>query len=168
MRKTATAVFIIAAIAGAPAAFAQMGPGGHHGMGGHEEGGPMFQDYDTNGDKVVSKEEFEAKSAVNFKEADVGHKGAITFEEFQVYADKQMEKRRLEMMKHHFDTADTNHDGKISADEYKAAADKMFTLMDANHDGKLSAEDRALMQEKMRERMKNMPHDGMKSGDMPH
>ena len=86
MPKTATALFLLATMAAAPAAFAQMGPGGGHdmagphGMMGGDEGGPMFQEFDANGDGVVTKEEFEAKSSANFNEADVHHKGAITFD----------------------------------------------------------------------------------------
>ena len=168
MRKTATALFILTAMACAPAAYAQMGPGGHHGMGDPDKGGPMFQEYDANGDGIVTKAEFEAKTAANFSEADVHHKGAITFEEFQDYAQKQMEKRRQEMMKRHFDKMDTNHDGKISAEEFKVGTDKMFDWMDANHDGKIDASDRQQMHKRWEHRGKgDMSHPGMPQGDMP-
>lgn len=65
-------------------------------MGGHDEGhqkGKMMERIDTNGDGVVSKEEFMAKHAEKFDKIDVDGNGSLSKEELKEAHGKMKEKR---------------------------------------------------------------------------
>jgi Ca2+-binding EF-hand superfamily protein len=62
-----------------------MGHGGGHGMGGHMGGGPaaFLAHYDTNGDGVVTEQEFMAKFEAGFRRADRNGDGVINADDHQ-------------------------------------------------------------------------------------
>jgi Ca2+-binding EF-hand superfamily protein len=79
-----------------------------------------FQKLDTNGDGVLSPDEFK-KLGEHFRPEP-----------------KHKERPNLELQ---FKKLDTNKDGKLSGDEFKKVADAAFDKLDANHDGAVSAEE---------------------------
>jgi hypothetical protein len=102
MHKKTKVLLVLAAFVSAPMAFASSAfadDEGGHGMRMHEMGGPGHDMGMGDEHGPMTRAEFEAKSSANFKDADVHHKGAITFDEFNAFVEKQMEKHRQEMMK---------------------------------------------------------------------
>lgn len=61
---------------------------------GHEGGhkGKMFEKHDTNGDGVISKDEFLSHSESRFQEMDVNGDGSISKEEGQAHRDAKRER----------------------------------------------------------------------------
>lgn len=86
MKKVALSTTFIAAALMATSAFAEHHEGMHDGEGkkGHK-GGKMFMHMDTDGDGVVSKAEFLAKSEERFAKMDADGDGKVTQEEAKAH-----------------------------------------------------------------------------------
>lgn len=101
---------------------------------------------DTNGDGVISMDEFKYPGARFFKEADLNGDGAVTLDELNKRLDQKMTKRDERMKGHKgkmqarvnqmFKSMDTNRDGRVTPQEAKAYS---FKRMDKNADGVLEA-----------------------------
>ena len=101
----------------------------------------FMQFFDTNGDNVVTMDEFEGAALQRFKDMDADNNGSVTLEEFQAYIASKRQARRTE----YFNRIDTNKDGSISQQEYidykQKKAEMRFQAMDTNKDGLLSNEE---------------------------
>ena len=117
------------------AGLAVAAPPAHHG------GMDRLQAVDTNGDGVVSKEEFVAKRSEKFGDADVDGSAGLSLEEFTVMHEKREAERRARRVQHRFERLDANDDGIVDEAELAAKADKMFGRLDANDDGALSGDE---------------------------
>ena len=73
-------------------------------------GGIFFKEMDTNGDGVISKQEFDAFHNAHFKEMDTNKDGKITREEMDAEHKKMAEKCDVSY-ETRFDEVDINHDG---------------------------------------------------------
>ncbi|WP_455223547.1 EF-hand domain-containing protein [Kaarinaea lacus] len=103
--------------------------------------GPFMSFFDTNGDNLVTMEEFNAAAAKRFETMDVDKNGVVSTEEFQSFV---MEKRK-ERHEQRFLSMDSNNDGQISQEEYisykQQWAERRFQGMDTNNDGVVSKEE---------------------------
>lgn len=151
MRKVLLAATAILALSiGAGAALAQGGPG----RGDRAGQAPIFQLMDADKDGKVSKAEFDAYRASQFKALDKNTDGFLGREEYAALPDLI----RTQMMERRFDELDKNKDGKLTADELgvrdgrAAEADirRRFDALDKNKDGKLTPDE---LPEAARERM---------------
>ena len=108
---------------------------GHHGK------GRFMALFDTNGDDVVTTEEFKAAAAERFRKMDSDSSGSVTQDEFNSYVSEKREK--WSAMK--FQKMDTNGDGNISQAEYleykQQKAQRRFQRMDKNGDGLVSVDE---------------------------
>jgi Ca2+-binding EF-hand superfamily protein len=135
------------------AAFAQGGPGGP-GRGDRQGAAPIFRLMDADGDGKVSKAEFDAYRATQFKALDKNTDGALGREEYLALG----ELIRTQMIERRFAELDRNKDGKLTADELgardgradEAATRRRFEALDKNKDGKLTPDE---LPEAARERM---------------
>lgn len=96
--------------------------------------------FDSNGDNVVTKEEFLASTSQRFAALDVDGNKLLTLTEFsQRYHDhkaKWAKDKALSMT-----PQDGNKDGLVSKDEYLQSAEAKFKEKDSNSDQKLSKEE---------------------------
>ncbi|RMF08195.1 MAG: hypothetical protein D6763_10475 [Alphaproteobacteria bacterium] len=154
MSKITCFVILAGAVFATPAlADPAMGGGhgrhvGHHGM--------NLMMMDTDEDRTISRDEFDAHHAEKFKAADADGDGKVTKEEFAAFFEAERERRRAMMRDRMFSYADADGDGVITAEESKANGARMFERMDHNRDGKLDRSDR---------RKKGHGKDPMKSCD---
>jgi Ca2+-binding EF-hand superfamily protein len=122
----------------------------------HEGGHNKFMEFfDSNGDGVVTYQEFLDASKHRFDRIDTDHNASVTEAEFSSY----MKTRREERHKDHMARMDTNKDGKVSKDEFlsasQARAQRKFDRMDKDNDGLLSEAELAA-------RKDHRPHFGKK------
>ena len=118
---------------------------GHHGK------GRFMEFFDSNGDNLVTMEEFNGSAATRFDRMDEDGDGVVTAQEFGSYIGE----RRAEWRDHKFASMDSDKDGQVSQDEYVAykqqRAQRRFQYMDTNKDGKLSKDE-------FRDHKKNRKH----------
>jgi Ca2+-binding EF-hand superfamily protein len=124
--------------------------------------GPMFAQFDTDGDGNVTREEFDAFRTSRFTAADSNSDGKLDQAEMQAQAETmqaEMLARMAENLKadapkriaHMMIDLDTDSDGFLSPEEAAAMGhEKMFDRMDANGDGTVSAEEAAAARAGMR------------------
>ncbi|MDA5194253.1 EF-hand domain-containing protein [Govanella unica] len=88
--------------------------------------------------KRMTKEEFQAKAAEAYKDADTNKDGKVTLDEFRAHVKREQERREAEREAAIFKSMDTNNDGYVTAEEFKAGADRMYERME-QHRGKWEA-----------------------------
>ena len=116
-----------------------------------KDGGRMMERLDTDGDNLISQEEFQppgGRSARMMDGVDADGDGAITLDEMQQASEAKMAKKqaevaarmdeRAEHMKKSFAEMDADGSGSVTAEEMRL---HMFNKMDENQDGYLSAEE---------------------------
>ncbi|WP_455207869.1 EF-hand domain-containing protein [Kaarinaea lacus] len=108
---------------------------------GHNGKGRFMSFFDTNGDNVVTMDEFNDAAAKRFDTIDTGKDGVVSKEEFQSYIAQKRSARHDEK----FQSMDTNNDGQVSREEYisykQKYAENRFQGMDTNSDGVVSKEE---------------------------
>lgn len=129
-----TAIVLSATIAGA--AYAE-----HHGK-------HRFSSADTDGDGLISQDEFSVPGSDRFEKMDTDGDGVVTLEEINNRMAEQAAERQAKMadrrekmqakMQERFASADQNKDGIITKEEMKISA---FSHIDENGDGFLSEEE---------------------------
>ncbi len=108
----------------------------HHGQ--HE--GPCLHDMDKNHDDVISKKEFNAFHAEQFKKMDANQDGKLSPHEMERQHGRMKEIGRDPFDKR-FEEVDINADGGLSKDEAEIGMPmlfKHFDEIDANKDGKMT------------------------------
>lgn len=107
----------------------------HHGK------GRFMALFDTNGDDVVTGEEFKAAAAERFKKMDSDSSGTVTLEEFRTY----LAEKRQKWTTMKFQKIDTDKDGNVSEAEYldykHQKAQRRFNYMDKDGNGIISEEE---------------------------
>ncbi|WP_316861574.1 EF-hand domain-containing protein [uncultured Cohaesibacter sp.] len=123
----------------------QMGPmggmgmaGGFMGAGGPQAGGfMMLQQFDTNNDGALTKEELTAGLEKKITENDTDGDKSVSLEEFKA----EWLKLTQPMMVRAFQHMDRDASGKITLEEVTAPVEMMFTFRDTNKDGKIDQSD---------------------------
>ncbi len=125
----------------------QRGPGPH---------GPRLEAVDVNQDGNVTKDEIAAHRADKFSSADTNGDNLVSADEFEAFAEAERERKREARQSRRFAKMDTDGDGMISAEEHASHADarmdKMFERVDTDGDGVITEAEREAAKEKMRER----------------
>lgn len=108
---------------------------GHHGK------GRFMTLFDTNGDDVVTTEEFRAAAAERFKLMDSDKSGTVTQEEFRRY----LTEKRKKWSEMKFQKIDVDKDGSVTESEYldykHQKAQRRFQQMDKDGNGIISEEE---------------------------
>lgn len=112
-------------MAASPQDAPQRGPGG------------MLMRADTNGDGVITRQEFMAASDARFARMDANEDGKLTADERQGRRGGGRMAAKL----------DANGDGAITLDEQRAQAARTFDRLDRNKDGKIDASEIAAMRD---------------------
>lgn len=116
----------------------------------------MIENVDANQDGNITKDEIAAHRTERFLSADTNGDSLVSAEEFEAFADAERERKRAERRAKRFAKMDANGDGMISVEENAAAKskrmDRMFDRMDKDDDGVISEAEREAAQQKMRER----------------
>jgi hypothetical protein len=104
--------------------------------------------YDSDGDGVVTREQYTTLRVTAFTGTDTNADGKLDepeyVDEFADRLDRQIERvRRGQLKQAHvrFESIDASKDGGISRDEYFAMSTRMFERADTNKDGTVSRED---------------------------
>lgn len=137
MRKVLFAAAGLAALAGAA------------GIALAQQDGPQPRQFglfqaDSDGDGVVTRQEYDASRAARFAALDSNNDGQLTREEMRAGREHRG------MRGHHrwghrgmgLQRADANTDGTITREEFLAGPTRMFERLDANSDGVISADER--------------------------
>jgi len=160
--------FAIAAVAAAgvaSTAFAQQAPQDRRAGASASAGAPATMDgraapghgkdgfvetHDANGDGKVTKEEFAAKRAANYKGLDLNGDGQVNeleyVSEYTFRLDKELAEQRARQIRQahvRFGVLDTDKSATLSAAEFNESGDRMFSRLDNNSDGVVDAKDTA-------------------------
>lgn len=95
--------------------------------------GERFARADTDGDRMISMEEFQARTNERFASLDADGDGQVTPAEMVAEHQQRAEERAAERVAR----IDTNGDGALSLEEMTAASEARFARMDRNEDGSL-------------------------------
>lgn len=94
----------------------------------------FIDDYDTNGDELVARAEFEKVRATNLNTMDANANGLVDESEYLDHFAQALEKKisserkgQVEQTEIRFKSIDSNADGKMTWDEYWASGAKTFT-----------------------------------------
>lgn len=97
------------------------------------QAGERFARADTDGDRLISLEEFQTGVSTRFATLDADGDGLVTPAEMVAQRERAREERAAQRMAR----IDTNEDGALSLDEMTAASEARFARMDRNDDGAL-------------------------------
>ncbi len=107
----------------------------------------FIDDYDTNGDEIVARAEFEQVRATNLKAMDANGNGLVDESEYLDHFAQALEKKisaerkgQVEQTEIRFKSIDTSGDGKMTWDEYWASGAKTFTHFAKDIDGVVTLE----------------------------
>ena len=123
-------------------ASAQAEPDSHHQpMHGHMEE-KMFKEADSNGDRAISKDEFNAFQSKHFEKMDANSDGKISHGEMESGHNKHTESGTTHLDKR-FNKADANHDGGLDRTEAEMMPmlSTYFSEVDANKDSKVTRQE---------------------------
>jgi Ca2+-binding EF-hand superfamily protein len=121
----------------------------------HDRLHAYFENADSNGDGVLSLDEFKAARAEAFSKRDRNGDGAL--DETDLTRGQAARPRLRAAMKQRLDAFDANQDGKVTQEEFVAGGIRAFERADTNGDGALDANERQAVrtaaQERARSRM---------------
>lgn len=118
-------------------------------------GESMVEAVDANQDGNISKDEMLAHRAEKFASADTNGDSLVTAEEFEAFAIAERERKAAERRARRFAKLDADGDGFVSAEEHAAAdkrMDRMFERVDTDGDGVITEAEREAAKEKMENR----------------
>lgn len=146
MKKLTIAALVTLGLGGVTyTAIAQQGGPGPH---------PRLEAVDANQDGNITKDEIAAHRADKFLSADTNGDNLVSADEFEAFAEAERERKREERKAKRFAKLDANGDGVISADEHASAAnervDRMFERLDTDGDGVITEAEREAAKGKMR------------------
>ncbi|MDG2525622.1 EF-hand domain-containing protein [Stenotrophomonas sp. HITSZ_GD] len=118
-------------------------------VGGHGEDPAAFvAEHDLDGDGKVDAAEFEKFRRARFAETDTNGDGVLSrdeyvgeFERRLKHAQGQTNARQMKQADVRFNVLDKDKDGKMTWDEYAASGERLFKRADRNGDGVVDARD---------------------------
>ncbi len=146
MKKLTIAALVTLGLGGVTyTAIAQQGGPGPH---------PRLEAVDANQDGNITKDEIAAHRADKFHSADTNGDNLVSADEFEAFAEAGRERKREERKAKRFAKLDANGDGMITAEEHASAADermdRMFDRIDSDGDGVITEAEREAAKGKMR------------------
>ena len=118
--------------------------------------GPRLEAVDVNQDGNITKDEIAAHRADTFSSADSNGDNLVSADEFEAFSEAKREQRRENRQARRFEKMDVNGDGLISAEEHASHADarmeRMFERVDTDGDGVITEAEREAAKDKMREK----------------
>lgn len=118
--------------------------------------GPMLEELDANLDGNITKDEIAAHRAERFFSADTNGDNLVSAEEFEAFSIAERERKQQERRARHFAKLDANGDGVVTAEEHEAAAskraDRRFDRIDTDGDGVITEAEREAAKAAMQER----------------
>ena len=146
MKKLTIAALVTLGLGGLTyTAIAQQGGPGPH---------PRLEAVDTNQDGNITKDEIAAHRADKFQSADTNGDNLVSADEFEAFAEAERERKHQERRAKRFAKLDANGDGVITSEEHASAADermdRMFDRVDADGDGVITEAEREAAKSKMR------------------
>jgi Ca2+-binding EF-hand superfamily protein len=146
MKKLTIAALVTLGLGGVTyTAIAQQGGPGPH---------PRLEAVDANQDGNITKDEIAAHRADKFLSADTNGDNLVSADEFEAFAEAERERKREERKAKRFAKLDANGDGMITAEEHASAADermdRMFERIDSDGDGVITEAEREAAKGKMR------------------
>jgi Ca2+-binding EF-hand superfamily protein len=127
--KTIMAGSVAALIAGTALSPAMAAPG-FGGSFGKKMSSQFFTNFDANKDGSVTAAEIETKRKADFAKADTAGDGAITLEEWKVFAADRASERSKDRSVRIFQRFDSNGDGQVTREEFLDKAERMTARMD--------------------------------------
>ena len=118
-------------------------------------GEPMVEALDANQDGNISKDEVTALRAEKFASADTNGDNLVTADEFEAFTIAERERKQAERRARRFAKLDADGDGYVTADEHAAAdkrMDRLFERVDTDGDGVITEAAREAAKEKMQNR----------------
>ena len=107
---------------------------------------PMLEEVDANQDGNITKDEISAHRAERFFSADTNGDNLVSAEEFEAFSIAERERKQAERRAKRFAKLDTNGDGVVTAEEHEAAAskrmDRRFDRIDTDGDGVITEAER--------------------------
>ncbi|GLS99454.1 hypothetical protein GCM10007897_08330 [Sphingobium jiangsuense] len=132
-----------AGAAGAPATMGDRAAPGHGKDG-------FVETHDANKDGKVTKDEFSARRADNYKGLDLNGDGQVTeveyVTEYTFRLDKELAEQRARQIRQahvRFGVLDADKSATLSAAEFNESGNRMFSRLDNNSDGVVDARDTA-------------------------
>ena len=111
--------------------------GGHMGPMGGQVADKIFDEFDTNKDGKLTRQEIEAYRKKNFSKHDANGDGKLALEEFQGL---WTEHTRQPMIRA-FQFLDSDASGGVSGNETALPMNRMMTWMDRNNDGQITKDE---------------------------
>jgi EF hand len=153
MRTRTKAILAIGALAlgttGMVGASLADGRGGHgyHGHGHHggwggpgtERGARLFEQFDADGDGVVTQVEIDEVRSSRLAEFDANNDASLTLEEYQALWLDAMRERMVDQFQAH----DDDGDGLVTVEEFGERYSSMARRLDRNDDGQVTQDDLA-------------------------
>ena len=108
----------------------------------------MFSKYDSDGNAIVSLEEFDLARKADFVRSDINQNGSVDEEEYVIEFEDRLDTHILETRSssvkqagRRFKALDINDDGKMTFAEYQRSGHQMFKRWDTGDDGYVSRYD---------------------------
>ena len=112
--------------------------------------GDFLANYDTNRDGKVSRAEYDAKRAEDYRRTDADKNGTLSEAEYVAEYAARLEAqlaamRAAQVAQAHsrFGALDGDKDGRMTEAEYRSVADFPFSRLDTNRDGTVDEKDTA-------------------------
>ena len=110
---------------------------GHHGGWSGARSERMFEQFDANGDGVITQVEIDEVRSSRLAEFDADNDGSLTLEEYQVLWMDAMRPRMVDQFQAH----DDDGDGRVTVEEFGERYSSLVPRLDRNDDGQVTEDD---------------------------
>jgi Ca2+-binding EF-hand superfamily protein len=110
---------------------------GHHGGGWGGGGDRLFEQFDANGDGLITQAEIDQVLGDRLASFDQNNDGSLNLEEYQALWLDAMRERMVDRFQAH----DDDGDATVTVEEFVGSYSSMVRRLDSNDDGQLTRED---------------------------